>query len=477
MKAEFTIDTEKRNVIVQVSDKSDRQIVKGVLNKFDTSIHDELNQLKDTVDLVVIDTVLFNKHKDQLVKLKKESSARLISFLIVCPEDNLTDLEVYKDVADDVIMRPIEPKILAIRIKSLLEKVRYTELILKSKQELLDEFESEWRDMVEQSPDLVQISINGKIEYMNPAGAKIYGANSAREMIGQFVRHPNDDMSMEELNKRIETAQKGKSIPPRVLGIMTQTGKRKFVKATSTPFMYNGKRAVHTVGQDITELMNTQKKLKRTISQKDALLQEVHHRVKNNLAIINGLIELQLDKMLTEESYAVLKATQSRILSISKVHELLYQQDHLEELDAKTYLMNLAEMICQSFSNDKEEIKFNSNVESFYLSLDQAIPCGLMLNELISNSLKHAFDRDSKKKIDLIVSSTCDEVCFYYRDYGKGLDNDFDIKKESNFGMLIIRTLLGQLEADWEQKSDKGFHLKFTFQRKVYTGPMKNIAE
>lgn len=477
MKKEVTIDANKRNVVVQLSDKNDQRIVEEVLNNFNTAIHTDVNHLKQSVDVVVIDIGMLSENEEQLVKLKKESSVLLTSFLIVCPKEKISDLDLYQELADDVIIKPIQSKILAIRIKSLLEKVRYSELVLKNKQEIIDEFESEWKDMVEKSPDLVQISIDGKIEYINPAGAKTYGANSVKEMIGQFIRHQNDDMSMEELDNRIHVAQNGGAIPPRVLGIMTQTGERRFVKASSTAFKYNGRNAVYTVGQDITELLKTQKKLKRTISQKDALLQEVHHRVKNNLAIINGLIELQLDKMLTEESYAVLKATQSRILSISKVHELLYQQDHLEEIDTSTYLTNLAEMISKSFSKHKGEVKYQLNVESFYLSLDQAIPCGLLLNELISNSVKHAFDSDSDKKIDLNVSSTGDEVSFYYRDYGKGLDSDFDIKKESNFGMLIIRTLLNQLEADWVQKSDSGFHLKFTFQKKVYTGPIKNVPE
>lgn len=473
MEKEISNTLDKINAIVQLTDEKDQEIVESVVNSFNTTIQRDLNQFK-SVDLLVVDTKVFGEYEDHLIRLKKESSARLTSILLVCEKERITELNT--EFLDDVIIKPIIPQILSLRIKSLLEKVKYSKLILMKKQEMMEEFETVWKDMVEQSPDLVQVSVDGKIEYINPAGVKIYGAKSAREMIGQFVRHPNDEMTMAELKKRIETAQQGEVLVPRVLGIMTQTGKRRFIKAFSTPFKYNGKNAVHTVGQDITELMNTQKQLKRTISQKQALLQEVHHRVKNNLAIINGLIELQLDKMLNEESQSVLKATQLRILSISKVHELLYQQDHLEEIDAKTYLTNLTDMINMSFSDRVGEIEINLDIESFYLSLDQAIPCGLMLNELISNSLKHAFDAEYERKIDLTVSTTDEEVTFHYRDYGKGLGSDFDINEESNFGMLIIRTLMGQLQADWMQKSDNGFHLKFTFQKKVYTGPIKKIS-
>lgn len=467
--------TLKRSFFVQLSDENDQQVVEKSLKKFDITILRDVKQFEKSVDIFVVDIEMFMKNKKRLTQFKEESPARLVPLLLICPIEKVDLLDKYKGVVDDVIIKPIHPTVLTLRMNTLLEKVKLSKLILTKRQETVDDFEGEWKDMVEQSPDLVQISIDGKIKYINPAGAKIYGASSAKELIGEFVRHPNDEMSVEELNNRIETAQKGEALAPRVLDIMAQTGERKFIKANSTPFIYNGKKAVHTVGQDITELLNMQKELKRIISQKQALLQEVHHRVKNNLAIINGLIELQLDKMLSEESFSVLKATQSRILSISKVHELLYQQENLNEIDTKTYLTHLTDMINKSFSGRGGEIQFDLEIESFYLSLDQAIPCGLLLNELISNSLKHGFSAKSEKRIALTVNSVDDEVSIHYRDYGKGLDQDFNMDRESNFGLLIIRTLLSQLQADWVQKSKDGFHLTYTFRKNAYNGPIQNV--
>lgn len=451
-------------ICVKISDGTLLQDVRSIINENsdNTKITNKL-----TADLLLLDTAEF------LNNLSRFDDFRSIetSTILFCSDDDLSSIQDHFHLVDKIIPLPAEEKQLVTRLKFLILKAVHER---SSFDEISD---PKWKEMVEKSSDLVQISIDGVIEYINQAGAEIYGYSDPEELIGEFVRHEDDDMTMEELKERIEEAQSGGKISPRILGIMHTKGERRFIKAQSVPFTFNGKKAVHTVGQDVSELITSQRDLKKVVTEKEALLQEVHHRVKNNLAIISGLIELQAVNIDDPETLSKLRATQLRILSISKVHELLYQQEHIHEICSEKYLRDLTDTIGNSFSGDGDELEFSLELAPFSLSLDQAIPCGLLINELISNSLKHAFPNGRDKIISIKTEETGDSVTFFYRDFGVGLPEGVDLDEGGNFGMMIIDTLLKQLEADWDYKSHQGFRFTFTFERGEYVGPISRGTE
>lgn len=207
----------------------------------------------------------------------------------------------------------------------------------------------------------------------------------------------------------------------------------------------------------------------RTSCQKQAaldenriLISEIHHRVKNNLAIISGLLQIQGLETESEELKKVLQNTQDRIHSIAGVHELLYNTDQFNDIPFSIYLERLSDQLLEVYSAGKREILFRPECGDLLLNINQAIPLGMLISELITNSFKHAFDSDSGGIIELGLQAEGGIVRVEYRDSGSGFDPDM-FNKSSGIGFTIIRTLLDQLEATYTMDSEKGFYLSFRF--------------
>ena len=343
-----------------------------------------------------------------------------------------------------------------------------TELV--ETQEKLRMARNQWQSIVSQSPDMIQVSVNGIIRFLNQKGAEIYGAQSPKDIVGKQVVDMFEPENRQLLQTRMNILENGGKVPPHIYSLRSLDGKTKYIKVQSLPVTYEGEQALQTVGQDITEVIQSNKELEKTVTQKQNLLQEVHHRVKNNLAMINGLIELQLIENEDNKIADALKGTQSRILSIAKVHELLYQQDNLKEIDFREYLQELTSTISNLFSREKQVISFDLELANVKISLSQAVSSGLLFNELISNSIKHANSNTKNIKITIDIKIDGDQVYIYYMDNGTGLKSPKVLEEEGNFGMMIIRTLMKQLEADWQYIPGDGFNLGIQFNKKAYQG-------
>lgn len=345
---------------------------------------------------------------------------------------------------------------------------------LMQAQEKLKQSRDQWANIVTHSPVFIQISVNGIIRFMNPEGAAIYGYNSPDELIGETVYTMHDaPENLEQTKNRFEALNNGNSVPPQVYSFTAQNGEKKHIKVHSIPVRYKGEKAIQTVGQDITEIIEAKQELERIVEQKQTLLLEIHHRVKNNLAVINSLMDIQIMGFDDDSTQLidVLKGVQSRIISISKVHELLYQHDDLNQIRFDSYVENLTEYLSKSFSANNESITFNLDIPTLNLSLDQAIPCGLLLNELISNTIKHGYKPTDDKNIKIEIQPDEKYVNIFYRDFGDGLKNSSIFEEGGNFGMIVIRTLLDQLGAEWKHHPDvEGFYFTFCFKKKQYAG-------
>jgi len=200
------------------------------------------------------------------------------------------------------------------------------------------------------------------------------------------------------------------------------------------------------------------------LKEKEVLISEIHHRVKNNLAVISSLIDLQ--RLETNDEYVIdiLQKTQNRIHSIAGVHELLYNSDDLSSIPFRQYLSNLINRHLDVYVEDKKniDIKIDSSVET--LSINQALPLGVLFSELVTNSFKHAFKDKSKGEIHIKITSDNEYVHVHYSDNGPGFNRE-DFEKGKGLGITIIKALIGQLHADYELASEKGFNLKLSFKR------------
>jgi PAS domain S-box-containing protein len=204
------------------------------------------------------------------------------------------------------------------------------------------------------------------------------------------------------------------------------------------------------VASNITAQKEAEEKVNRSLKEKEVLLAEIHHRVKNNLAVISGLLEMQVWNLPEDDkSIGPLKESQLRIHSIALVHELLYQSETLAEIKLDQYINKLIHAIQQMHNNKDKLIDVVTELDPVRLTIQKAIPASLLLNELVVNSYKHAFNGLVDGRIDVILSQTNGHVELVVQDNGVGLPEDFDPVQQSSLGMTLIKTLVQQIEADF----------------------------
>ncbi|MEH2264488.1 PAS domain S-box protein [Nostoc sp.] len=217
-----------------------------------------------------------------------------------------------------------------------------------------------------------------------------------------------------------------------------------------------------------TELVQRQKaevKLRHALAEKEVLLKEVHHRVKNNLQIVSSLLQLQSQTLKDPEVIKVLRESQNRIESISLIHKNLYTSANIGQIDVGDYIHNLAASLLISYQIWPEKIVLETDIDSVSLNVDQAIACGLVINELISNALKHAFPNQQAGKISIALRNIGNNIEMTIRDNGIGLPDNLDWTNTDSLGLSLVYDLVTeQLEGDITLERNRGtvFKIQFT---------------
>jgi PAS domain S-box-containing protein len=234
------------------------------------------------------------------------------------------------------------------------------------------------------------------------------------------------------------------------------------------PVVVDGRtESIFGIYVDISERKKAEDRIKKSLREKEVLLAEIHHRVKNNLAVITGLLELQGYDTTSEEAIRVLKQSQIRINSIALIHEKLYESKDLSRISFDGYMRELSDLVVDLLiDNEHRDVDITINAEPIPITINEAIPCGLIINELITNSYKHAFDSDEKGKIWIDLDQEDEVITLTFRDSGKGLPEGFDTENTNSLGLTLIRTLAQQLQGSYEfgQRQDGNgmkFHLSF----------------
>ena len=217
--------------------------------------------------------------------------------------------------------------------------------------------------------------------------------------------------------------------------------------------------------QNITASKTAVEKVNQSLKEKEVMLKEIHHRVKNNLQVICSLLNLQ-SRYLQGENIKSFKETQNRVRSMAVVHEQLYQSDSLSEIVLLDYVQQLTGMLFRAYATNLN-IKCDTEIEDFRLDLDTAIPCGLIINELVSNAFKYAFDARQQGRI-LIKAFANQEnsMVLVVEDDGIGLKPDFDPNKTKSLGLRLVKNLTEQLQGKLKLDSDRiGTKFEFVFNR------------
>lgn len=222
---------------------------------------------------------------------------------------------------------------------------------------------------------------------------------------------------------------------------------------------------VSGIAHDITDKQIAEEKLKNSLKEKEILLKEVHHRVKNNLQVISSILNLQSSYVNDESTLTILRESQDRIKTMSIIHESLYQANDFSEINFSQYIVSLSKNLVHSYGILDSFIETKFEIDNVSLSLDLSIPCGLIINELVSNALKYAFKGRKKGKLNISLLLNNGVVTIIVADNGVGIPKDLNIKETNTLGLQLVTTLVEQIDAELKLETTKGTIFTITFKQ------------
>lgn len=291
---------------------------------------------------------------------------------------------------------------------------------------------------------------------VNPAFERLTGL-PAEEIIGKTVREVMPGTEQYWIDNYGKVALTGE--PTQFENYSSELGKHFEVIAFQTA---PGEFAC--AFQDITERKLAQQKTLESLQEKEILLSEIHHRVKNNLQVIISLLGMQMDYINDENVIAAVMESMNRIKSMAFIHQRLYRSTDLAHVDLKGYIKVLADNLIQTYNVSNNGLSIDLKIDDIFLKIDAAIPCGLILNELISNSLKHAFTDRKKGKICISLNKNeNDSLTMVVEDNGIGMGGDIDFNRQKSLGLRLVRLLVNQLRGSVEVDRTHGTKFVINF--------------
>jgi two-component sensor histidine kinase len=216
--------------------------------------------------------------------------------------------------------------------------------------------------------------------------------------------------------------------------------------------------------EEITERKRSEERTRASLKEKEVLLKEIHHRVKNNLQVISSLLNLQATQIRDKETAQVFRDSQSRVKAMSLVHERLYQSSDLARIDFAGYVQDVTSHLLRSYQSGPRGVRLRVDVEPVSLNIDTAIPCALIINELVSNALKYAFPNGRDGEIRIRMNHTeADDLNLSISDNGIGFPAGVSWERTDSLGLQLVRSLTDQLNGSIQCQLDKGakFDIRF----------------
>lgn len=207
----------------------------------------------------------------------------------------------------------------------------------------------------------------------------------------------------------------------------------------------------------------SEEKLKGSVQEKEVLIKEVHHRVKNNLQIIISLIRLQASKVSDENLNSHLNETLNRIKSIALVHEMLYRSEDLSHIEFREYINKITESLRTIYADRTKGVNINIDSDDVYITVDKAVPCAIIINELVTNSIKHAFNETHTGDISISMNRQNGYYSMNIEDNGSGLKHDFNFQNTDSLGLNLVSSLADQLDAEVNIENHLGASFSFRF--------------
>ncbi len=288
--------------------------------------------------------------------------------------------------------------------------------------------------------------------------------------------HPDD---REMVNKAYTDSLKNKTPYEITHRLLMPDGRIKHVNEQCKTYYGTDGKPVRSMGtvQDITEHKRAEDQIKKSLREKELLLMEIHHRVNNNMAVASGLLGIQAKEVKSEEVRVMFEESQNRLKSMALVHGMFYEEMDFTNINFADYINKLTNMLYESYHTDKSRIAMNITAPETSMMIDIALPCGLILNELISNCFKHAFPDNKSGNINISFNKNDEGIYkLIIDDDGTGLPEGFDLKKSSTIGLRLINTLIQQLEGEIEFSSEGGAKFVITFRGGGYVNRIRDIT-
>jgi len=350
------------------------------------------------------------------------------------------------------------------RIKTIAQILDITDR--KRAEESLRESEAKYRSLIENSNDAIYLLYNRKFEIINKKFEELLSVTAEDVQKPDFdfmeLVKPEDRSLIKD---RMEKVSKGEQVSLRYQFTAVRPDGRELILETSVSYIpYKQGTATQGILRDMTERIHTENQLKDSLKEKEVLLKEIHHRVKNNLNVITSLLNLQSRKIKTKkQAMDAFKESKDRIYAMAMVHEKLYQSGVYSEINMKDYTETLI-LNLQTIYPPEAKITCTPRIDTINIDISRAIPCGLLLNELITNALKHAFKGRPKGKLVVEFHQLKKgQFEIKVKDNGVGLYNNGSAQKEESLGLHLIDILTKQLDGKLSIKTKKGTEFRIVF--------------
>jgi PAS domain S-box-containing protein len=365
---------------------------------------------------------------------------------------NEEEINLLNELAEDIVFA--------------VETIEHKEKRLSMENEL-NQSEERFRLIAENSTDLIAIvNSSNKFTYLSPSFKKILGYDKDA-LIGKeplSIIYPPDMLKLREekvtAKFQIRVYNSGKNLV--------------WMEGTSYVINTKGENFFVGIGRDITERKLSEKIISDSLKEKETLLKEIHHRVKNNLQIISSLLKLQSNFVHDKKDKSILIDSQNRIKTMALIHQSLYKSDSLSKIDFNEYLKNLTANLIQINREKAHSLKLHLDAENIFFNIETAIPCGLLINELFTNCVKHAFPNGESGYIK--ISMTEEEENNYtltIKDNGIGLPAGFNIEEAPTMGAQLISTLIQQIDGNLNILNHDGSTFVIKFKGVKYKERMK----